>query len=224
MMSPEADSIRSLLAQTDLPLGVAWAMADPVDDPDQLFAPEASAIERAVPSRKAEFTGGRVAARKAMWSLGVHPAAIPMADTRAPIWPVGLCGSITHADDICMSVVGGSDRYAGLGLDLEPDVPLDADLVAEICSPDDLDGLDRAAQALLPKRIFSAKEAVFKAHYSLAGILYGFQALRVDLKSGQAVFTQHEDALRIPDQHRGDLSFRQWICDGMIISLCAIPV
>ncbi|MGH1412296.1 MAG: 4'-phosphopantetheinyl transferase family protein [Pelagimonas sp.] len=223
MMSPEAESIRTMLAQTDLPLGLAWAMSDPIDDPSLLFPDEAKAIAKAVPNRRAEFTGGRAAARKAMWSLGIHPAAIPMADNRAPIWPEGITGSITHADEICMAIVSEAGRYAGLGLDLEPDVAMDPDLVAEVCSEDDLAGVPVEDQAFLPKRVFSAKEAVYKAHFAKAGISFGFKALAVDLKTGRASFTADSEAQSVPLIHRGDLSFQQWICDGMILSLCAIP-
>ncbi len=222
-MSPEAESIRTLLAQGDLPLGLAWGLVEPVDDPTLLFPDEAKAIAKAMPNRRSEFTGGRVAARKAMWSLGVHPAPIPMAENRSPVWPNGLTGSITHADEICMAVVANSDQYIGVGIDLESDVPMDFDLVAEICTEDDLQGVAPADQPLLPKRIFSAKEAVYKAHFALSGILYGYQAMTVDLKQGCARFTEDPEAKAIPMKQRSDLSFQQWICDGMILSLCTIP-
>lgn len=222
MMSPEAESIRTLLSQMDLPAGVSWAMSEPVDEPGLLFPKEAQSIARAVPNRRAEFTGGRVAARKAMWALGVQPAAIEMAENRAPIWPDGLVGSITHADEICMAIVGPSERYRGIGIDLEPDVPMDADLVSEICKPEDLEGVAADEHSLLPKRIFSAKEAVYKAHFALAGVTFGFQALSLDWISKRAVFTEHPEVQAIPPALRQDLFFDQWICDGMILSLCTI--
>ncbi|WP_299926877.1 4'-phosphopantetheinyl transferase superfamily protein [uncultured Pelagimonas sp.] len=222
-MSPEAESIRTLLAQADLPLGLAWGLVEPVDDPTLLFPDEAKAIAKAVPNRRAEFTGGRAAARKAMWSLGVHPAPVPMAENRSPVWPDGLTGSITHADEICMAAVANATEFSGVGIDLEPDVPMDFDLVAEICTEEDLQGVAPADQLLLPKRIFSAKEAVYKAHYALAGVVYGYQAMTVDLKNGRAHFTEDAEAQTIPLAWRGDLGFQQWICDGMILSLCTIP-
>lgn len=223
MMSPEAESIRTLLSQMNLPSGMSWAMSEPVDEPGLLFPEEARSIARAVPNRRAEFTGGRVAARKAMWALGVQPAAVKMAESRAPMWPDGLVGSITHADEICMAMVGSSDRFCGIGIDLEPDVPMDPGLVDEICKPEDLEGVDVAERSLLPKRIFSAKEAVYKAHFALAGVPFGFHALSLDLVAKRAVFMDHPEALAIPVALRGDLFFEQWICDGMILSLCTIP-
>jgi 4'-phosphopantetheinyl transferase EntD len=120
-------------------------------------------------------------------------------------------------------MVGPSNRYFGIGIDLEPDVPMDGDLVGEICKPEDLVGVADAEQPLLPKRIFSAKEAVYKAHFALAGVPFGFQALSLDLVTKRAVFTDHPEVQVIPAAVRQDLFFEQWICDGMILSLCTIP-
>ncbi|MBO9464099.1 4'-phosphopantetheinyl transferase superfamily protein [Tropicibacter sp. R15_0] len=223
MMSTEAESLRTLLARSDLPLGLAWAMSEPMDDPNQLFPEEQQAIAHAIPIRRAEFTGGRIAARKAMWALGFHPAAIPMTEDRAPAWPDGLIGSITHADDICMAVVAQSDRYDGLGLDLEPDVAMDPDLVADLCRDEDLANVPVAEQVKLPKRIFSAKEAAFKAHYARHRTLFDFEALTVDLATGRVQFTQDQEVLDLPQTALGGLTVQQWICDGMILSLCALP-
>ncbi|MBN1173619.1 MAG: 4'-phosphopantetheinyl transferase, partial [Micromonosporaceae bacterium] len=69
------------------------------DPPDARMLPEeAPLVARAVPRRRAEFTTGRHCARLALASLGVEPAAILAGPDRAPRWPAGIVGTITHCD------------------------------------------------------------------------------------------------------------------------------
>jgi 4'-phosphopantetheinyl transferase EntD len=137
----------------------------------QLPDPEARAVAQAVPKRQAEFAGGRTAARQAMQALGMPPVPVPMGDDRAPVWPQGVTGSITHAEGICLAALR---RGSGLvGIDLETDKPLEADLHDTI--------LTRTEQELDAKLIFCIKEAAYKAQYALSRTLYGFEDMAVEL-------------------------------------------
>lgn len=133
-------------------LQVAWR------DPRRaypLVGAEAELVARAVPRRRAEFSAGRSAARAA---LAMPDQEIHRAETRAPIWPEGWCGSISHSAERCVAVAARTCDLAGVGVDLEPDVPLDAALRDTILRPEE--GQATAAQAI---RVFSMKEAVYKA-------------------------------------------------------------
>lgn len=180
-------------------------------------------MARARPTRRAEFAAGRRAARRAMAGLNLPPAAIPMGPDRAPIWPKGIVGSISHANGLCLAVVAFGRDFQRLGLDVERDAPLPSDLIPEICLPEELAPLPRAARPAWATRLFSAKEAAYKAHYPVAAHVFGFHGLRVDLTEGRARFTEHPDVAALPPDSRGDLPLRQATGGGLILSLSATP-
>lgn len=171
------------MARGLLPRGVAVAAADP-----GLLHPllAGEALPGAIPARLREFSAGRYAARAAMATLGARIAPIPPGDDRAPIWPEGLVGTITHSATACLAAVAPQSLTAGLGLDLEEDAPLDATLWSEICRPEELAALGDTpgAQARL---IFAIKEAAYKAQYARSATLFGFDTLIVTLTD--AAFT-----------------------------------
>ena len=53
---------------------------------------------------------------------------------RAPLWPAGAVGSISHTDDYCVVVVGHSVEHRSLGVDAEPAAPLEEHVWTEICT------------------------------------------------------------------------------------------
>jgi 4'-phosphopantetheinyl transferase EntD len=146
---------------------------------------EATAIARAVPKRRAEFAAGRSAARAAMAEIGLPSAAIPQGGDRAPIWPAGLSGSIAHCDTCCIAAVALKEHCPALGVDIEPATPLDPDLVAVICTPEERTWLaNEPNPGLAAKVIFSAKEAVYKAQYPLTNKVIGFDAVILEMTAG----------------------------------------
>ncbi|WP_300438072.1 4'-phosphopantetheinyl transferase [uncultured Mameliella sp.] len=216
-----AAQLERLVRQIGPLRGLGWGVAVPGEG--DLFPAEVAAIARARPARRAEFAAGRLAARRAMAQLDVPTAAIPMGADRAPVWPKGLVGSISHAEGLCLAVVAGAKDYRSLGIDIEGDGPLAEDLIPEICRPEEIALLPKAFRAAEAKRLFSAKEAVYKAHYPLAGQVFGFHGLQVDLAQGRARFTDHPEVASIPPESRADLPIRQVFGGGVILSLCAIP-
>lgn len=168
---PVLDRVATALTRL-LPPGSGVGAARPAD-PALLHPEERAAIARAIPARQREFAGGRLAARRALAQIGQTDHAIPMGADRAPIWPRGVCGTITHAGPVCLAAASADPGLVGLGIDLEPDEPLPPDLLAEILLPEERD---------LPARlVFSAKEAVFKALYPIVGHVFGFDAVRLRL-------------------------------------------
>ena len=139
-------------------------------------------MARAVPQRLAEFTAGRAAARTAMQALGLPKAAIPQCADRAPIWPKGVVGSITHADGICAALVGRAGQVAAIGIDLELDDPLPTDLWPEVCTSSELallGDLPVKAAGQMARLIFSAKECCYKCIYPQTRIVLGFGAMQI---------------------------------------------
>lgn len=153
-----------------LPPGCGIGVADPAGE-YPAFPGESVA---GIPRRQREFRAGRVAARVALAELGLPPCAIPAGPDRAPLWPAGIAGSISHSADAALAVAG---RLRGIGVDLEPDRPLDPALHATILRPDEA-GAD-------PLAVFVAKEAAYKAQYPLSRRIFDFHTLSVSMGAGR---------------------------------------
>lgn len=197
--------------QLDLPPAVAAALHSAhrylLDDGTPLYAlafaaerfqPQAFAaaaiacpdsVARSVRKRQAEFLFGRLAARLALGeALGPVPAQaeIAIGAARAPRWPAGSLGSISHSDGCAAAVALPADQAHGIGIDLERllapaareavlGVAIDAreaDLLAAAATP------AWPHDALLTA-LFSAKETLFKAAFGAVGRYFDFAAARV---------------------------------------------
>lgn len=184
-------------------------------------------LAHATPARKAEFAAGRAAARQALRAIGMVPFAIPMGADRAPVWPNGVVGSITHHDGRCLAVAARSSALAGLGLDLEPLDPLPEDLWPSVLTTTDLSWLltqDSALRGAYARMIFSAKEATYKALYPQTRRVVGFDAMDIRTDLAHNRFTA---SLRIPfgAYRAGSALQGQIICgDGHIFTLLALPL
>ena len=176
-------ALRGALARL-LPEGAGFAVCDPrLPRPGMLYPVEAAAMARAVPARLNTFTAGRVAARAAMAMAGLAPAAIPMGEDRAPVWPDGVTGSISHCDGACIAVAARTRDVPAIGVDVEEDTDLDPDLWDEICTQAErvrLMALPGAERGRAAKRLFCAKEAIYKAIYPRLRRVIGFHDLEVD--------------------------------------------
>ena len=162
--------------------GVAVAVQDAVAPSDPLWAKERIAMVRAVPSRLAEFTAGRAAARRAMQALGLPKAAIPIGPDRAPVWPTGVIGSLSHTDGICAALVARDGAIKAIGLDLELNDPLAPDLWPEVCTRAELAALGQLhgkSPGQTARLIFSAKECCYKCIYPQTRTPLGFGAMEI---------------------------------------------
>ncbi len=175
-----------LAALRDLaPPGAGCGQADPRQDYPPFAGEE---LPGAVPARLREFRAGRAAARAALAAIG-HPAvAIPHGQDRAPIWPDGIIGSISHSAPECLAIVLPADSGGrGVGIDREPVGPLGRDLWPSV-----LDEVERQAIAAVPDcrqgeaamARFVAKEAAYKAQYPLTQTLLEFHDLRLSFAAG----------------------------------------
>ena len=202
--------------------GLFWGVAR-IGETATLYATEEQAISKAIPSRRAEFVAGRLAARRALAALGQPEIAIPMATDRTPVWPDGCVGSLSHANGWAVAVAGAAHRFIGLGVDLEPADPLDRDVIAIVADETELAG--QTDRSLAARRVFGAKEAVFKAQYPSTGAMFGFDAVRINLSTHRAIFSDHPEALIVPRSwRRAVLRVDQSHDHGWILSVCAVSV
>lgn len=143
-----------------------------------------ASLENAVPKRKAEFLVGRYVAQFALSKLGVEVEEIKIGKHRAPVWPDGIIGSITHTAStvLCAVSVNDNSRYH-LGIDLENWIKAETatELEGMIISQVEKRLLLRLgisySQALT--LVFSAKESIFKAFYPSVGDYFGFDAVEI---------------------------------------------
>jgi 4'-phosphopantetheinyl transferase EntD len=176
-----------IAARAILPSGVAVAAADPGTLYPLL---PGETLPGAIPARLREFSAGRHAARQALASLGQPVKPIPQADDRAPVWPQGVTGSITHNRNACLAAVS-ADR--GIGLDLEEETALEQDLWSTILLPEEQAwAVSQPDPGLAAKLIFSAKEAAYKAQYPVSRTLFGFETLHLRVAGARFTATfQH---------------------------------
>jgi 4'-phosphopantetheinyl transferase EntD len=157
-----------------------------------LFPIELQGNAGAHPRRQMTFRAGRACARAALGELGVAPAPIPVGNAGAPIWPLGIVGSISHTDAIAAAVVARSPPVTGLGLDFENDEPLDdATMVRLVCRREELvPGCDSAHPESLRrgKLLFVVKEAVYKLYQPLTDTFLDFHDLRVTFDEAANTF------------------------------------
>jgi 4'-phosphopantetheinyl transferase EntD len=164
-----------------LPPGVAFAWAS-ADDRAELLPDEEPFVARAGDKRRREFAGGRACARRALGALGVPEVAIPSGRHREPVWPSGIVGSVTHTSTVCAAAAAKVDAYRAIGIDLEPDVPLEPDVAGRVCDDEELAAADALGvdAGTFAHVLFSAKEALYKCQFPLSTTFLGFRDVALE--------------------------------------------
>ncbi len=189
-MKPDPALVAALTREI-LPQGLGVAAGDPACMPSVVDPSEARVVSAAVECRKIEFHAGRAAAHAAMTALDMPSQPVLMADDRAPIWPEGITGSISHSQTACVAAVGTTSEWAGIGVDLEEAAPLDPLLIVEVCTKAERQWLGQqpvGERGLMAKLIFSAKEATYKAQYPVTGRLFGFEGVELSIDRKRSRF------------------------------------
>lgn len=149
----------------------------------ELFAEEEHVIRGAVDRRYREFATVRHCARQALAALGVAAAPIVPGEQRAPQWPAGIVGSMTHCRGYRAAAVARAQDVAGIGIDAEPDEALPHGVLASIARPEEIDATSRLSDAMLginwDRLLFSAKESVYKVWSPLTHRGLGFEEVSI---------------------------------------------
>ena len=189
MLTPnEALNINEMFAGA----GVRWQVAPLTASLDDVLPAEREAVARAVEKRQREFATGRVLARSLLGDFGVHGFCLLNDADRVPVWPDGFVGSIAHCDSACaVTVSRTADGLGGLGVDLEPDAPLEEELWEIIATPDELvwtKGYGGPGVGRLMRLIYCAKEAVYKSLYPTCRRRLTFQEVELEMDVPQRRF------------------------------------
>ena len=187
--------ISSSVMSSILPAGVSVCELTGAAKPDRLYPEEEALVSRAVLRRRREFALSRTCARRALADIGVAPLPILSTPDRAPMWPPGVIGSITHCDSYTAAAVCSSRHFLSLGIDAEINQPLPEEVPALISSvteqllirqlPDSSICWDRV--------LFSAKESIFKAWFPIAKRWLDFRDAEVTIDPLR--FTFHAEIL-----------------------------
>lgn len=158
------------------------------------------AIAQAMPKRKAEFLAGRLSARAACIShCSLSPnIQIGIGPLRAPQWPVGINGSISHCylpsgEGIALAACGSCNKLIGI----DAEVIFSPQLAAETAEQ----FTDETERALIQSvqithdyqvvltAVFSAKETFFKAVAPTLGYYFDFDVIKlIAIKKASLIF------------------------------------
>lgn len=195
---------------------------DMIPDPSHLpDLPEK--LQSAVPKRQAEFLAGRACAARALDRLGWPEIAVPVGEGRAPVWPEGVVGSITHAAGFAAAIVSAATACRGLGIDVEK-VMQDADarpLMRQVATGAEWALLaDRFTPGQAFAVLFSAKEALYKAIYPSVQRFVGFTEVAcIDLEGATLRFTLPPD-IRDRLDKADPVAVRHTLGDARVHTLC----
>ncbi len=181
---------------------------------------EYSSIASAVPARVREFTAGRTLARVALSRLDVHPKSIPVGSGGQPVWPETITGSISHTATHAGVAVASQYLYRGVGFDIE--VAGSADQLDQvlILTPREMDRMHNSPPADYVTKVFSCKEAVFKAVFPIAGEFFEFCDVEISLAGSnfQAAMKKSSRSARVLASGCGSVIAR----DGLVATVFCV--
>jgi 4'-phosphopantetheinyl transferase EntD len=149
-----------------------------------LFPEESVSLAGAIEKRRREFIAGRTCARKALGDLGCPEVSIPIGSDRAPIWPAGYVGSITHEDQMVAAVVGHKAEFLSVGIDLETRGRVTAELYSVLFVSSEqmwLQTFPPSLRELWATALYCAKEAFYKFQYPVTKTFLEFTDVMVGL-------------------------------------------
>lgn len=208
-----------------LPPGVAGAHLRDFSAAGPLPAAEETSLGPVGPARAGEFAAGRHCARAALSALGRPGAELPRRGDRAPGWPAGTVGSITHCRGYCAAAAGPTVSYLSIGIDAEPNEPLPAVVLPRISSAAERRWIGAAPGGVHWDRLlFSAKESVYKTWAPLTGAWLGFLDATVTVEpaeitevAGAHVTGRFRVALHVPPPRMNGVPPRGF--DGRFLAL-----
>jgi 4'-phosphopantetheinyl transferase EntD len=165
------------------------------------------------PRRRRPWIAGRAAIRIALAREGMEAPAVGHDDRGAPVLPAGCAGSISHKEvrradeadaeaswapgDVAAVALVRREFAARLGVDVELDRRLSADIASRVLTGGEETGIAGMDQAMRSREVllrFSAKEAIYKAVDPYVRRYVGFKEVGVTPRpDGSADVTWHLD-------------------------------
>lgn len=149
------------------------------DSAHQLGVVLPDSLQKAVVKRQAEYIAGRYLAKRCLTALGCNETHVGISQQRAPLWPKGMMGSISHTNNRAICIVQSCEvADQGIGIDIEQCL---TDSTATSIKSTIINDAEYTlimnhyvdfAQGLAV--VFSAKESLFKALYPQVKAYFDF--------------------------------------------------
>jgi len=181
---PGPEGWSDVLAQLFSPAAGAALARLGDEQPHCPYLSERAAVAGASERRRREFLAGRACAHAALRAIDRDGLPVGRGAMREPLWPAGVVGSISHAQDLAGAVVASAAEAWGVGLDIELlEPPLDAAVQRLVLRPGELTGpaCTRDLGPECAKIAFAAKECVYKCLYPPTRWPLEFQDLAVEI-------------------------------------------
>jgi 4'-phosphopantetheinyl transferase EntD len=145
-------------------------------------------MDRALASVRRASGAARIVAKALLVELGASPGVeLPRSPSRAPQWPAGFVGSLAHDREFAAAAVARTPSILGVGIDIEPPLPLPEDLLDMIATPSERQQLK--GDLVSARLLFCVKEAVYKAINPIDGVFLEHPDVEVSLESSFALTT-----------------------------------
>ena len=185
---------------------------------------EAASMVDVVNKRRREFATARALAREGLERFfGLRNFDLLNGENRAPIWPQGISGSISHSSTRAWVALVDS-AHGTIGIDGENQDRLDRGLWHLTMCDEEIAYLDTLHVSIQERHaliIFSAKEALYKAQYPWSHKHVDFMAVRVNLNEGgslQCIFRNN-----IAPFQSGFIANGRWMDKEEIVTSVYIP-
>ncbi|UFR05208.1 4'-phosphopantetheinyl transferase superfamily protein [Streptomyces sp. Go40/10] len=179
--------------------------------------------------RRLKFAAVRTCAREGLRRLGVSTAPILRGPSGEPVWPSGIVGSMTHCTGYHAAAVAPSDEVAAIGIDAEANRPLRyREMLGLITTAEERAWIAEMESAYpevsWARLVFTAKESVFKAWFSLTRHRLGLGEILVHVNPLSGEFhartsTPHGSA---GDAFPNRLTGRWMARDGLLVAALSI--
>lgn len=185
---------------------------------------EAATMVSVVNKRRREFATARALAREGFERFyGLRNFDLLNGEDRAPIWPPGITGSISHSSTRAWVALVDAARGT-IGIDGENRDRLERDLWHLTMCDEEIAYLDELQPSVQERRallIFSAKEALYKAQYPWSREHVDFMAVRIKLNEDgnlQCIFQKNIDPFQC-----GFIANGRWLDKSEVVTTVCIP-
>lgn len=155
-------------------------------------------------------------------SLGVAGDLSARGAAGEPLWPAGVCGSISHTMDangaVAVVCAAAKGRYQSIGLDLQNAIRKPACNLRERI----VIGAENPRTDFETLRLFSAKEAVYKAFYPLVKQFFGFSDAELLWDESSQIYRGRLLKQLSPFSAGHEFSLRSMLKDNLILSLLVL--
>ncbi|MDB5969253.1 MAG: hypothetical protein JWQ90_1703 [Hydrocarboniphaga sp.] len=192
------------------------------------YAEEQALAAIAHPLRRRQSLAVRELARIAMRELGAGPVGIGRRDDGSPEWPAGWVGSLAHDPQWSVALLASSSRYAALGVDVEPLLPLPEDAARLVIGRKERAHLEQLpdSYARWSRALFGAKECVHKALNPLTGVFLEFDEVEIVFDVGDGSHASAPSFRVIPvsaaASSAAQVCGRVWFTDAVVVTAAAV--